>query len=165
MDMPTIQPLSIPTKGQPFLVRLWSYFTYRRQWRFVKDWFFTLPDGTPIIIHPGFVFDGASVPRLFWSILSPTGLLFLPAIVHDHAYGRGFLLALDEQGQAYLYGKEKSRGDWDRLFLDVALMINDYRLLSILAWLIIRLFGWVAWNKHRANDWVVLVGGPNTVVD
>jgi hypothetical protein len=43
--------------------------------------------GSVIIRVPeGFVTDGASVPRLFWSLLGPFGSYFSAAIIHDFLY-------------------------------------------------------------------------------
>ena len=39
-----------------------------------------------IIVPAGFVTDFASVPRVFWSVLPPTGTYSLAAVVHDYLY-------------------------------------------------------------------------------
>ena len=43
-----------------------------------SDWRISVPDG--------FVTDFASVPRLFWSFVSPTGRHSRAAVVHDYLY-------------------------------------------------------------------------------
>ena len=37
-----------------------------------------------IIVHKGFVSDGASVPRIFWPLFPPMGNYTAAAIVHDY---------------------------------------------------------------------------------
>lgn len=38
------------------------------------------------IIPEGFISDGASVPRVFWSVFSPAGKLFEASLLHDYMY-------------------------------------------------------------------------------
>lgn len=40
-------------------------------------------------VQPGFVTDGATVPRVFWSVFPPVGRYFLAAVAHDHALANG----------------------------------------------------------------------------
>lgn len=39
-------------------------------------------------VPAGFVTDGASIPRIFWNILSPFGPYFGAAIFHDYGYSK-----------------------------------------------------------------------------
>ena len=59
------------------------------------------------VVPPGFVTDGASVPRLLWWLFPPTGRYFKAAAVHDWLLDGGyhwreankkFREALEEQG-------------------------------------------------------------------
>jgi uncharacterized protein DUF1353 len=53
----------------------------RITWRLVQDWH------TPFgIVTAGFETDGASVPRLLWTVFSPAGVLFQAAVLHDYLY-------------------------------------------------------------------------------
>lgn len=58
-----------------------------------------------ITVPLGFITDGASIPRIFWSLLSPFGPYFPAAIVHD------FLYSKDSDGYGF------SRWECDELFL------------------------------------------------
>jgi hypothetical protein len=42
----------------------------------------------PITVPAGFETDGASIPRVFWSILDPFGPYFKAAVIHDWLYSR-----------------------------------------------------------------------------
>jgi len=55
------------------LFRLMAPFSYRSS------------RGT-ITVPAGFVTDGASIPRVFWSILEPFGPYFEAALIHDFLY-------------------------------------------------------------------------------
>ncbi len=39
-----------------------------------------------VTVPAGFEFDGASVPRLLWTMFNPVGELFEASIVHDYMY-------------------------------------------------------------------------------
>lgn len=44
------------------------------------------PQWGELTVPQDFITDGASVPRIFWNILSPFGDYFGPALVHDFLY-------------------------------------------------------------------------------
>lgn len=44
------------------------------------------PKWGEITVPAGFVTDGASVPQVFWNILSPFGDYFGSALIHDYLY-------------------------------------------------------------------------------
>lgn len=47
-----------------------------------------ITDALTIVIHKGYISDGASVPRFFWRLLSPkmNKCTLTPSIVHDYLY-------------------------------------------------------------------------------
>jgi hypothetical protein len=61
------------TRNGSRLFRLESAFRYRSSFGVI-----TVP--------PGFITDGASIPRCFWNILAPFGEYFEAAIIHDYLY-------------------------------------------------------------------------------
>lgn len=65
-------------------------------WRLLQDVIYVCeeaiaeqPEMTMITVPKGFVTDFASVPRIFWNILPPTGKHSFAAIVHDWLYYKG----------------------------------------------------------------------------
>lgn len=152
--MPVMEPVKIRTKGKSWPARLWIGITSTREWRLTEDWLHTLPDGTVIIIPAGFIFDGASIPRPLWTVISPVGLLFIAALIHDFAYRYDYLWALRESGggdstKPYRWGFQSGRAYWDSLFIQVARAANDSSVADRAVWLNLRLFGWIAWGQHR----------------
>jgi len=146
--MPKMTPISIPTAGKNIFIRIWRWVTYVRKWKLEENWYHTLPNGKCIKLNIGLIFDGVSVPKIFWAFLSPTGLLFLAAIAHDQIYkNKGILISdnrMDLIGHCPDFFKELTQKEGDEMFLSIALQVNGYYLL--------RLFGWVAWNKHRRRE-------------
>jgi len=149
MEMPVLQPIPIVTKEKHFLIRIWRWISSVRHWSLAEDWYYDLPDQTRIKIPAGFVMDGASVPRPLWGLLSPTGLLLIPGIIHDYAYQHDGLIALDQDQNETPYRAGAGRRFWDQLFLKVATETNDLCGIDYLAYLAIRLGGWLPWRQHR----------------
>ncbi len=84
------------------------------------------------IIDKGFKTDLASVPRFLWWFIAPTdwGIL-CPAIMHDYFYSTHIV----------------TRARADYLFRE---KMKDFGLEIIkrnLAYLAVRMFGWIWWNK------------------
>ena len=74
IKMPKMEPIVIPTKDLGFWAATWLWMCKTRRWRITVDWFYQLDSRTMIVIPKGFEFDGASVPKVFRGMLSPTGL-------------------------------------------------------------------------------------------
>jgi len=85
------------------------------------------------VIPKGFKTDLASIPKFMWWFIAPTdwGIL-VPAILHDWITR---------------FHEDFIRLEADQLFRE---KMKDFKLGFIkrnLAYLAVRLFGWVAWNK------------------
>lgn len=81
-----------------------------------------------IIVPRFFETDGASIPRVFWNILSPHGDYFYAAVVHDFLYSR--------------FNEEFTRDEADFIFLEAMYNVGVpwYRRHVIHA--AVRAFGW-----------------------
>ncbi len=153
MRMPVLQPIPIRTKKVPSLVcRVYIWIFSIRKWRVKEEWSYTLPDGQKIVIPSGFEFDGASIPRPLWMLLSPTGLLLIPGLIHDYAYRYDKLVYRDEEGNLIDYQKGAGKAYWDKLFRDVGIQVNGIAFIDVLAWFALFVGGWFTWWKHRRND-------------
>ena len=155
MEMPIMQPVPIHTKDVKWWRRLWRWVTCVRRWVVAQDYTVTLW-GITYFIPKGFVFDGASVPKLFWSVLSPVGLLLIQGIIHDYAYKFGYVWIVDMIQGAIVdkrkFGVGKPRNFWDRLFKEVGREVNGVNIVNWIAWAAVRVGGWLAWNGHRKRD-------------
>ena len=88
--------------------------------------------GYRIIIAKGFVFDGASIPRVFWP---STGCPFRPkyraaAVVHD-----------------YLYSIKADRKLADQIFKQMLLDAGVSKYAASKMYLAVRMFGKIFWKK------------------
>ena len=156
--MPLLRPIPIPTKKDAKgLMRILVWLFEVRQWSLGAVWSCDLHDGTrnvTFVFHEGFKFDGASIPRIFWFLFNPIGILLIPGLIHDYAYKYDQLWEIDN-GVIKPYdkgGEDSKRHRWDRLFWAVGVHVNGLRSLTFIAWLAIKIGGWVAWNKHRKKN-------------
>lgn len=86
-------------------------------------------------IKPGFVSDGASLPRFFWRFLGQP---------FEHAYLRAAVV------HDYLYRTQIcTRKEADTILFE--LMLNSSPCRAPIFWLGVRLFGWVAWQNNRSR--------------
>lgn len=144
--MPTIRPVSIQTKNKRPIQQIFTWLFKSRKWEVVGEWELTCENGSKIAIHEGFLFNGASVPRMFWWLLNPTGILFIPALIHDYAYTYHSLWVA-QKGSKYFSYQRITRKDADNLFKQLCFQVNGIRLVSQLSWAVLRLTGWLAWFK------------------
>ena len=153
LTMPTLTPIPIPTRGRSLLGRLVAWLHDVRKWEVAKNWEYTLPtDGTRIVIHGGFQFDGASIPRFLWAILSPTGLLLVQGLIHDYGYRYGQLWEVQDNGTVQPYEANASKAYWDRLFRQTGGNVNGMTVINFVAWLAVYLGGWSAWRNNREKN-------------
>lgn len=149
MQMPKLMPLPIKTKGKHFFARIWVWITRIRTWEVVEDWAYTLSNGTQIVIPKGFVFDGASIPRPLWAILSPTGLLLVPGLIHDFGYRYDYMWTSDTKGNVYKIHEGAGQAFWDQIFFREGERVNGMKMINWLAWLALSTMGWMAWSANR----------------
>lgn len=153
LTMPMLRPIPIPTSGRSLLGRLVAWLHDVRKWEVAENWEYTLPtDGARIVIHGGFRFDGASIPRFLWAILSPTGLLLVQGLIHDYGYRYGQLWEVQDNGTVRPYAANASKAEWDRLFRQTGGDVNGMTVVNFAAWLAVYLGGWSAWRKNRKKN-------------
>ena len=89
-----------------------------------------------ICVPAGFITDLASVPRLLWPIVSPTGSrTSRAAVIHDYLYRC-----------AAMRDKYK-RKDADRIMKNAIKAAGGSSTRAFVVWLALRAFGWWAWHK------------------
>jgi hypothetical protein len=112
-------------RGSSRLLRLVYYFRYMS------------PLGC-VTVPMGFVTDGASIPRMFWSIMGPHGPWFYAAIIHDYLYAK----ASDGRFDC-------SRAEADEIFLAAMKDLGVRWHQRTIIYRAVRLFGWRSYKKFR----------------
>jgi len=147
IKMPCLRPIPIMTKGHPWYKRVFRWFASTRKWEVVEDFPF-LFKGVWLLIPKGFVFDGASIPRAFWSFLSPTGLLLIPGLFHDYGYAFDKLWVL-VNGKPKVWKDKPGKPFWDKLFLEIGKEVNGVMFADYIAWIAVKVGGFASWANHR----------------
>lgn len=98
-----------------------------------SDILFSDSFGDEWIAPAGLIFDGASIPRLFWPIIgSPfTGDYRRAAVLHDAAYKNGWHF----------------RDEADLMFYEAMRADGLRPAKALIMYWAVRLFGWFAWKK------------------
>lgn len=100
---------------------------------------FTLPKGI--------VTDFASVPRILWSVVSPTGAHSVAAVCHDWSYAVKPRVVYRAKGTSV--SMPLSRAQADAVFYWVMRESGVGRVRAWVMWLAVRIGGRRAWNKAR----------------
>jgi len=93
----------------------------------------SFPSNDIITVETGFVTNFASVPRIFWPILSPVDAHGKAGVVHDYCYYKG------------LYTRKIS----DDVFLEGLRVLETPEWKAIAMYDAVRAFGWHRWNFLR----------------
>ena len=95
--------------------------------------------GKSFVAPSGFECDGVSVPRFAWSLVSPCvdPRSIRAGVAHDYIYR--------------IQPAEWRRSAADLMFL--CILIEDGLPISraLIAYIAVRLFGWIAWRNNRKN--------------
>ena len=113
-------------------------------WRLAEAYEFR--DGGNLITVPeGFRFDLASIPRVFWWLISPFELSVAAPLVHD------FLYAYDGDPPAGSIEPPRvyTRKEADQLFLRIMEIEGVPGWRRIPAYWAVRGFGWIGWRKAK----------------
>ena len=94
--------------------------------------------GDTVRVPRWMVTDFASVPQPIWWFAAPWGTHGHAAVIHDAGY----------------YLQDRTRGEYDRIFLEAMTVLGVGRLKRTLMYLAVRWFGMRAWsaNAERNRD-------------
>lgn len=108
-------------------------------WKLMEPFDYSIGDlssGWKIEVPAGFVTDFASVPRILWNILPPTGKYGKAAVLHDWLYHR----------------QEYTRAFTDSIFAEAMDALGVPAITRGAMYLGVRIGGWVAWNQHKREN-------------
>ena len=160
IQMPAMSPVPINTKNLIWYTALWSWLFSFRKWEILEDWYLSVDWADVYYLIPkGFVFDGASIPRILWMVFSPVGILFIPGLLHDFVYRYGVILVLPKK-EGIPVPLEYTRSESDAFFKKIAIMVNGFKYLNWLPYMALVFCGWPTWHSHRKNNKDVYVDFP-----
>lgn len=94
-----------------------------------------LSDNKKLTIKSGYIYDGASIPRILWSLIG-SPFQFSYAIVHDALYQSELL----------------TRSESDSIFIEILKLKGVGFLKRNSMYIGLRLGGWVTWNSHTQES-------------
>ena len=109
-----------------------------RDWKLAEPFKYVVGDEDALFeikVPTGFVTDFASIPRLLWFILHPTGRYGKAAVIHDLCY-RGHLF---------------SRAISDAIFLEAMGVLKVSRWKRSVVYLAVRMGGYWAWKGNSGK--------------
>lgn len=114
-------------------------------WTLVEPLIHDGPAGS-FTVPAGFVTDFASVPRLLWSVIAPTGRHSRAAVIHDFLYATKPPVSYQKDDVSVRMPLARSQADSAFYWA----MIGDEvpKARAWVMWAAVRLFGWKAWNSH-----------------
>lgn len=102
--------------------------------------------GVRFSVLPGAVTDGASIPRLLWSLIGSPMVdhrIFKAAAVHDQLY--------KSLGTTYFEPCRLTRAECDRVFYRALRAAGVSRTKAALYYLGVRVGGWAGWNRYARD--------------
>lgn len=92
-------------------------------------------------VNKGFITDGASIPKVCWTIIGhPFGRYLEAAVIHDFLYFEGTL----------------TRKECDKVFLEA---MKELKVFALQRWVMykgVRMWGWLGWRCHRKREKEIL---------
>ena len=103
------------------------------KWEVMADFRYHLHSGAVLVVRKGFVFDGGSIPRIFWAVAHP---LEFPTSFCAH--------------DAWYAAELGTRRDGDYLLSETIPLEGGSEFQRRVIFDAVRLCGWAVWRKHTA---------------
>ena len=154
-NMPNIEPIPIPTKNLNRFQKLKALFATRK-WKLTKNYILKI-NGISFFIHKGFITNWASIPRIFWTVLSPTGPLLIASLFHDFIYSYNGIIVLENK-EFVFYKMNKSEAD--HLLKLITDKVNEVTGFGYVAEKALQIGGYFAWHNCRKENAQILNDFP-----
>jgi hypothetical protein len=123
----------------PLDVRLYAHNHNGAVWILTHYFRYTHPDFPIVTVPVGTMTDGASIPKIFHSILGPNGPWFRAAVIHDYLYNPA-----SNRCHAGI-----TRDMADRIFLQAMMDCGVGWLTRRTIYRAVRMFGWIPYKKRK----------------
>lgn len=160
---PIMSPMRKNLNGQRQFKTILKWRKHRRHFRLLEDWIVWIEYLQVYVKIPkGFVFDGASVPKAFHSIINSIDALFYGSIIHDFIYRTDQLIVCSDKD----FGNWKlmcpiKKSNADKLMHSFSKQMEGIVLPNSIALILLSICGWSSWNKARRNGYKLLTPNPS----
>jgi hypothetical protein len=110
-------------------------------WKVIEEFEYhvgSYPSEEIIKVPDGKITDFASVPRIFWIIISPVDRHAKAAVVHDYCY----------------MVKYSTKSRCDEIFLEGLEVLGVAKWKRYVMYWAVKYFAWPAWISARIRDWL-----------
>lgn len=133
--------------------KIFKFTTFTRQYEVMKDYVLYIPKIDKWLFVPqGFIFDNASVPKIFSNIYKSDGVLLFGSLPHDFGYHYQCLLFVNTaKGEVYV--RPYTKKDLDSLFGYLCSYESGHKTASKVAAFDLRVVGFLGWNEDRKKHY------------
>jgi hypothetical protein len=171
MEYPWERKVPLNTRLLPWWKRVIVFLRFSRKSIIDEDYYLYLPfefmvEGRPysrvyIKLPKETIVDGASIPKILRSFVSPEGVLYIGAIFHDRCYKEGnVILALDytaiDEGMHDFKEIPISKHESDKLFCLINWYVTGISILPYLAYIGVSVGGWWTWWNYRKKEQLII---------
>lgn len=148
--MPDMSPIRKQKSSNRFFA-LFKWRTDLRHFILNDDWVVWVDYlGCWVKIPAGFVFDGASVPKLFHSFINSVDAIFFGSVIHDFIYRTAqLIICSDEDFGNWIVANNYTKEMADKTMYNFSIQAEGMKAPSTIAYTILQAFGWIAWNAAR----------------
>lgn len=132
-----------------FLTPLELEYIDGRNWKVTREFDYLdnfEDEHTAIRVPKGFITDFASIPKILWNVLPPTGKYGKAAVVHDFLYRNGghtdCVICPEDLGMGATYTQEEA----DQIFYDAMGVLGTPQIQRWVIWKAVRWFGGWSWK-------------------
>lgn len=136
--------MAIPLIGPRWRQKPWIEHVDDTVHRVTREGIYRASDGEDYHVPVGFETDGGSVPRALWWWMPPFGDDAECAYcLHDYVYREAEMLP------------GMTRAKADELLREASVAAGQPKARARAAWIGVRAFGWIPWNRYRREiyDW------------
>ena len=145
MTKPPFNKWQIPNPEGRILGEIIVKYIDGRNWELVYDVAYRTLKGELSTVHAPFIFDFASIPRIFWFFYPPTGNIGSPygiaALFHDYLYCH-----------RKIDGRPITRKEADLLFYEIMAYTGVGWFTRHRMYRAVRMFGWIPWGRRKPED-------------
>jgi len=162
---PITRAIPEPRKEVPLYKRLLKFGMYRRKFEIMEDYILWIPwEASYLFIPKGFIFDGASVPKILNGLYSPTGVLLGGAGPHDFGYRYKALLFVNViTGDLYIDNRTKA--ELDNTFQSLCERESGMVIASGAATLMLSICGFIGWRQNKKTRIDIQKDFPHLIIE
>lgn len=139
---------AIPRKPVSGWRKFFSFLISLREWEVMEDYYVWSKYLQQFLFIPkGFIYDGASVPKLLNNIYSSTGVLFFGSIIHDFGYKyAGYFIYNPDNTLTFI---PNTKNGMDLIFNHLCVEENFMKTASKVALWALHIAGGHTWKAYR----------------